>query len=173
VGILGGTGKNNSVELELTDASKRDLAQIIKGLRTLGDGKTIPKELRKTLRTAVNPVVATTKATARGLPSKGKKLTRGGLRRNIANATSLQIRLSGNPSVGVRVARKKLGTQGRLPQLMNRGSWEHPVYGMKDVTVTQTSKAGWFDDVMKASAPAVGRQVEASIKAMVEKYADE
>jgi hypothetical protein len=146
---------------------------MIRDLKRLGDGKAVQKELRKTLRTAVNPVSARAKAVARSLPAASAKLTKGGLRRRIANATSLQVRLTGDPSVGVRIARKQLGTEGRLPQLMNRGSWTHPVFGMADVTVTQTSTAGWFDDVMKAAAPAVGKQVEASVKAIVEKYTHE
>jgi len=171
--ILGGTGSNNSVELVLTDESKRDLRETIRSLRTLGDRKTIPKELRKSLRTAATPSVATAKAAARGLPASSTKVTKGGLRRRIANATSLQIRLSGDPSVGVRISRKALGAEGRLPQLMNRGSWQHPTHGHVDRQVTQTSTAGWFDDVMKAAAPEIGKQIEASVKAIVEKYAHE
>jgi hypothetical protein len=66
----------------------------------------------------------------------------------------------GETSLRIGVPKKPLGTRGRLPQLMNRGVWRHPVYG-SDRWVDQRSRPGWFDNVMRTEAPQVGRSIEA------------
>jgi hypothetical protein len=84
------------------------------------------------------------------------------LRAAAAGALTLEVRE--RPSAraresGVRIrmrAGKMPGDQKRLPKNMNRGRWRHPVFGNKEVWVSQqTDPPGWFDetfDRQRASA---------------------
>jgi len=36
--------------------------------------------------------------------------------------------------------------KGRLPVLMNRGAWRHPVFGDRENWQPQSSQRGWWDE---------------------------
>lgn len=70
-----------------------------------------------------------------------------GLRKSISNSINAIIRYQG-ADVGVRIraqsSKMPPGMQ-RLPQLTNRGSWSHPIFGKGGNTVRQTtSPPGWW-----------------------------
>ena len=79
-----------------------------------------------------------------------REFGRSGLRAAIAQATRAVQQDRGN-SVGVRVYVNSTylpPDQRKLPRHMNRGQWRHPVFGNKNVWVTQTvSPEGWFSNV--------------------------
>lgn len=142
-------GSNRPV-IELDPNSKNDLARLNRALKSLGDGKVIPAEFRKALRTGVNPAVQKAKEAARNIPSK---TNRGKLRAKIARSIVPQVKLGGDARVAVRIGKT---IAGDLPKLFNKpGGWEHPVYGNTTNIVHQIGSPGWYDNAMIASGPGV------------------
>jgi len=144
--------------VQLEPSAGRDLTTLAKRLKTLGDGRTVPAQFRKTLRTAATPAQRAAKAAARALPANGAR-TSTGLRDTIARATTVQVKLGGDPRVAVRISKRAMGPRASLPRLMNRGAWKHPVYGHRPL-VAQISRPGWYDQVMRAAGPGVKRDLE-------------
>lgn len=132
-----------------------DLRRVAARLKANGNPKAIRQEMLKGLRDATKPAVVAAKDAALRLPSK-RPAKAGGLRRRTARATRAKVRLTGR-DVGIRVAvaRAPLGPAGRVPQLMNRGDFRHPVFGDRDKWVTQHGRPGWFDRANKTEASKV------------------
>lgn len=154
-------------DIYLDPKAANELAELAKRLKKLGDGKTIPKEFRAALRSGVQPAARDAKNEARSLPSgrgiRRKKDERPSLRRQMANAISVQVKLGGDARVAIRVSKRSLGNRRDLPFLTNRGFWTHPVFG-EAPEVPQESKKDWFDDVMRKSKPDVQAVLEKKIK---------
>lgn len=132
--------------------TQRDLQVAARKLKRHGNKAEIRREMIKGLRAAAKPGEQAAKASAMSLPANTGQST--GLRRRIASAIGIQVRTSRNALVRIRVARRKMGDQASLPQRMNRpGQWRHPVYGNREMWVTQTSRAGWFDKPILATRP--------------------
>jgi len=147
------------LELTLSRSSQDDLRKLARQLRTVGDAKAIRRDLTKGLRAAARPAQQEAKAAALALPSKRPGST--GLRRQIAAATGTQVRTTGrNAGVKIRVSKKRMGDKARLPRLMNKGTWRHPVFGNREVWVTQTSRYLWFDRPLLLSGPLVRREIK-------------
>jgi len=53
-----------------------------------------------------------------------------------------------------------MGDKARLPRLMNRGSWRHPVFGNREVWVAQSSRFMWFDRPLLLAGPLVRREIK-------------
>jgi hypothetical protein len=151
------------VSIELEPGDDRQITALARNLKQLGDGKEVAKEFRKALQKSTQPALVKAKQAALNLPSQDKTKGAEGLRRRIVRAMSIQVKLTGDPRVAVRISKPSLGTQRNLPRLMNTGTWRHPVYGNTKVWVPETSRANWFDDVMKDSAPDVKRELESTI----------
>lgn len=83
-------------------------------------------------------------AAQRRLESKGF-----GLRKTISQSIQTKISLSGyKQGVRIRVDPAKLGGAARnLPKNVDKGQWRHPVFGDRNVWVTQTNRPGWFTQV--------------------------
>lgn len=131
----------------MVDVSVRGAEQLVKlskELRAVGE-KDLAKELRAALREAATPVKAAIREHAeRTMPH------RGGLNRVVARSRiTTQVRGSGrNP--GVRIASKTLN-----PRLDQSGRLRHPVYGNRNVWVTQHVEPGWFTVPASHAAPEV------------------
>jgi len=151
-----------SIDLIIEGPAIKQIPKLARELKELGDGKTIPREFRKALRKSTDGALAGGKRAALALPSQGKSRGATGLRRRIARAMHAQVSTSGDARLGIRISKSSLGNERNLPRLMNQGTWRHPVYG-KDVWVTQTSRANWFDDEMRKQAPDVIRELESTI----------
>ena len=136
------------IDPSIDPPDKLDL--VVRTLRDLGD-KDLARELSKGLNRATKDLKADAKAEAgRRLPQ------RGGLAARVAGAKLSTRRRSGrNPGVRIQAA--------GMAQLsgMDAGQVKHPVFGNRDVWVTQQIAGGWFSDPMEAGGPAVARAVEA------------
>jgi hypothetical protein len=139
-----------SVELRASD-----LKRLIRDLRQLD--RQAAKELTTELRAGLAPIVSDVKTMYRGLPSgRGKARRKGGsLRGLLASATRGQVRTSGKET-GIRVrtdGRRLPAGMGSLAAMMEgppRGKrWRHPVYGNREVWVTQPSPARFFPTVAR------------------------
>lgn len=140
--------------IRLDPSAGNDLAKLARALKGLGDGKEIPKEFRKALRTGATPALARAKAAALAIPSK-QNGGRRGLRAAMARAMSVQIKLGG-PDARVAIRVSNTGEKGIMPRLFNRsGGWSHQVYGNENNIVHQTGSPGWYDNAMIASGPEV------------------
>lgn len=137
-----------------------DLKRLSRQLRSVEGGKGIRTRLMKGLRQGTKPAQTRVRAAALGLPSKGTYHT--GLRRNMAAATGIQARLSGNQAgVAVRISRKRMGKQaGIVRESNNPGYWRHPIYGHRGSWVTQHSTRGWFDTAIVRSVPEVKSELK-------------
>jgi hypothetical protein len=130
------------VQVTIRDAG--DLKAVNRALGQAANGKQLKKELRGRLRDVGRPLVAEVKSAWQSAPSgRGKVRRRGGsLRGNLARATRLEVRLTGKQA-GVRVrtdGRRMPDGMKSLPgyaEGVRRRPWRHPVYGNRDVWVTQ------------------------------------
>ena len=113
------------------------------------------KELNKGIKRAAKPLIPKARAEALSrLPQ------RGGLAKQIAKEPArVQVRTGRTPGVRVVVGKKRGGAQQA-----NRGVIRHPVFGNREVWVDQKVTPGWFDDPMKAGAPAIRRDIEQAME---------
>lgn len=97
-----------------------------------------------------------------------RRLGKGGfaLRSVIAAAIQTKISYSGSrQGVRIRVDAARLGNQARnLPERIDAGKWRHPVYGNRNVWVTQTGKPGWFTRTAERNAPAVRAKIQDAMR---------
>lgn len=146
-----------------TVTGAEDLRAVSRQLRTVTDGKAMRRDLTKGLRQGVRPAVASVKAAAVTLPAKGPRST--GLRRRMGSATSPQVRTGGrNPVVAVRISRARMGDKAGAARGMDRREFKHPVYGNRDVWVSQRGHPGWFEHAVHARE----RQVRTSMRAVLD-----
>lgn len=126
-----------------------DLERLARRLKELGDND-LRKEMLRGIRNGTKPLIAAAKDSARdSLPREG------GLNEVIARSKfGTRTRTSGR-TPGVRV----VGTSGHNIQAMDEGRLRHPVYGNRDVWVTQQITPGWFTKPMEDGADDVRREL--------------
>lgn len=145
-------------KIQVTGA--QDLKRLSRQLREAGNPKQVRRDLTKGLRAGAKPAVVAVKAAALALPDKPGNASPG-LRKELAAATSIQVRTAGNSAgVRVRISRARMGDRAALAKVTNKGRWRHPVYGNRSAWVTQTSRRGWFDAATRSAAPAVRRSLK-------------
>lgn len=133
--------------IDVDPPDKMDL--VARTLRQMGD-KELAREIYKALNRATSKMKADAKAEAgRRLPQ------RGGLARRVAGA-KLSTRRKGGRNPGVAIVAKGMDQLAR----MDEGQVKHPVYGNRDVWVTQDITGGWFSEPMEAGKPEAARQIE-------------
>lgn len=96
------------------------------------------------------------------LPSRQDMST--GLRQAAAQSLAITVRGTGKRT-GVEIRSRKSvmpAGKGRLPRLMDKGSWRHPVYGGK-TWVTQTTPPGWFLGTGARMRPEAVRELSAVV----------
>ena len=123
------------------------------------------KELNTGMRRAAKPLIPKTRAEAlKRLPQ------RGGLAKQVAKEPQrVQVR-TGARTAGVRivVGKKSGGARGA-----NRGVVRHPVFGNRERWVDQKVPAGWFDEPLQDSAPAVRPELEKAIQRVADQVVRE
>jgi len=148
--------------------SADDLADVATALRYEEDGLRLRRQLAKELRQAVEPAVASAKAQIMSMGSAGLAHEGEPLRSAIARQVKAQTTLTAK-SAGVRV---RVSTRGmprgfrQAPRRTNRDNWRHPVFGNRDVWVTQRGKPGWFDDPLNARRAEYRTRVERAVSDM-------
>jgi hypothetical protein len=167
--------------MQVTVRSTGDLKAVNRALREAANGKELRKQLTKQLKVEMRPMVASVKAAWLSAPSQGRpsgakiysKATgratgkRGpGLRKLLAKATAGQVRMTGKEA-GIRVrtdGRKMPSGMKALPgyaEGIRRRPWRHPVFGDREVWVTQQSFPRFYDAVQPDEARARQACVEA------------
>lgn len=164
-----------------------DFYAVIAKLR--GASPNIRKTLNQEIKSATAPIERAAKSNIMGIESQGmsgggstqrgdanasrsKKGARGktGLRESIAKGVTRKITYSGyRTGVRVRVDKKYLPTdQESLIRATNRGTVRHPVYGNRDVWVSQKfTPPGWFNRAIRDHGPEAVRKIkEAARKAL-------
>lgn len=129
----------------------RELARISRELRRL-DNPELKKRFRKELRAAAQPLVPVVRNSIRSIPAK-RPYTAAGLRGRLAKATRVEAKTVGRDAgVAIRVDGRKMPShQKALPKMMEgRKRWRHPVFGNREVWVTQTAHPYFFHVVRPA-----------------------
>ena len=128
--------------LDLAVYGAEQLTRLAARLKEAGD-LALRRRMMSALRKSANEIRDAEKTAARELPAAKYQV---GLREQIAAAIVVRTRASaGRAGVRVMVNRSALPDgKGRLPILMNRGAWRHPVFGNRDNWASQTSERGWW-----------------------------
>jgi len=168
------------MQFQVTDAG--DLRAVSRALRQAADGKELRRQLTKQLRGELRPLVADVKAAWRAAPSRGRRGRPGPpLRSLLARATRGEVRLTGREA-GVRVrtdGRRMPSGMRALPGLAEGlghkvdrrpGRWRHPVYGNRDVWVSQRPFPRFYAAVRPDEA-AARRGVERAVEAVFSQIA--
>jgi hypothetical protein len=151
---------------DFTVQGAEDFLKLSKALKAAGRTG-LRTELDKELRRAVRPLIPMTQAAARRqLPSAG------GFAEQVAREPQrVQVR-TGATTAGVRII---VGRRRGGARAANRGVIRHPVFGNRDIWVSQriSEGTGWFDDTLEREAPRVARPaVEAAMETIVQRVVD-
>ena len=161
------SGASMSVTVDSHGAN--GLAALGKAMRAEEDGKALRKDLTKELKTIIAPIVSEARGAATGMPSAGLEHDGEPLRAAIARRIVGEVRFSGK-STGIRIRAKRKGMPRgfeHAPKRTNaRGGWRRPVYGNKEVWVTQIGTPDWFDDVMRDQRPDARTKCLAAMESM-------
>jgi hypothetical protein len=156
------------VRLEVTGEDQ--LRRLARDLRAQGPtGKLLRKRLRRRIIAAGKPMVRSAKENAHNIPAKGSRST--GLRDDLARATRMRVGLAARTSsVRVETTGKKMPSGKKaLPKDMEGSQrWRHPVFGDRDVWVTQPPHP-YFYRAVKEHLP----EVRAGVMKAVEQTAAE
>jgi hypothetical protein len=147
------------------------LLELSRKLRAAGH-ENIRSSFARRIRRAAEPLQADLQETIRTLPIQSqprKAGSRGGpsptdrpLRRSIAQAVRISVRVTGNPGARVWLDKSRLPpdiTMGVVNRL-NEGRLRHPVFGNKRRWVQQTTTPLWWDKTVRAHQPRITREVE-------------
>jgi len=131
--------------LSVSVVGGEELARISAGLRRAGETQ-IRRQMVTDLRRVSKPIVPRVRNAIMAIPSKHD----GTLRRELARATTLQVRSVGKETgIKVRVdGRKMPGSKRGLPSRMEgKVRWRHPVFGDPDVWVGQNAHPYFYKNV--------------------------
>lgn len=135
------------IDVRVTGAD--NLAVLAKRLKEIGDND-LRKEMLAGIRRAAKPMTQAAKERAESdLPKAG------GLNEVVAKSKfSTRTRTAGR-TPGVRV----VASNPHDVQSIDRGRLRHPVFGNREVWVTQKITPGWFTDAMNSHADEVRREM--------------
>lgn len=152
--------------MQVTIRDSGDLAALSRTLRRAADGKQLRRELTKGMREELRPVLGQVRSAYQLAPStRGIKTAEraglGGLRELLAKAARIEIRTSGRQAgVRIRVDGRKMpaGLKGLPRAWEGRKRWRHPVYGNRNVWVSQPARPV-FDQTVAPYEARVRRRV--------------
>ncbi|MEU6491085.1 hypothetical protein ABZ890_11910 [Streptomyces sp. NPDC046984] len=148
------------------------LDALVRALRAEEDGKQLRKELASNMRDALRPGAQQAKESIMGMISLNG--AQPGLRSSIAKKIRPEVKLGGRWS-GARVkAFKTKNIRGfpNAPKRTNRArGWRHPVYGNREVWVTQRGKYEWFDRAFRGREGNYKAAVEQAMNDMARRIA--
>ena len=159
-----------SLSVKVDSHGANGLAALGKAMRAEADGKELRKDLVKRLKLIIAPIVSEARSAATGMPSAGLEHDGEPLRSAIARRIVGEVRFSGR-ATGIRIRAKRKGMPRgfeHAPKRTNaKGGWRRPVYGNREVWVTQVGVPDWFDDVMGDQRPDARRQCLAAMEETV------
>jgi hypothetical protein len=130
-----------------------DLRRLSLALRRMDDAE-VKKRFRKELRAVAQPFVPLVRNSIRSIPSK-RPYSAEGLRGRLSKATRVEVRTVGRDAgVAIRVDGRKMPSKMKaLPKGMEGTKrWRHPVFGNREVWVTQRPHPYFFKVVHPAGA---------------------
>jgi len=134
--------------LDVTVRGADEIAHVSRLLREVGD-KELRRDLYRGLNRATSPLKRAVKERARAtLPS------RGGLAARVASS-SIAVRTRGGQHPGVRLVARGKANLDRL----DRGVVRHPVFGNREVWVSQQVTPGWFTEPLQEGVAPVQREL--------------
>lgn len=140
---------------DITIRGADQLALLSRRIKETGNGG-LRRDLLRGIQRAAKPLKGVAQKSALdNLPHTG------GLNEVVASSKfGVRTRTSGN-SPGVRV----VAVSGHdIESLDKRGQLRHPVFGNRDVWVSQQVRPGWFTAALAAQAPAVRVQIIAAMQ---------
>lgn len=167
------------------DVTGADFARVSTLLRQFDPQ--LQRDLAKAIRAAAKPVMTEMKTAVRATSSTGGSMDfrrserfsrtrvaapRGkGLRAAVARSVRVTQRDRGrNEGVKIYSAVSSMGTRPRLPMLMDRGSWSHPVFGRGRAWQT-FSPEGWFTTTAERNQERFVRAVTDAVRDAAEDLA--
>lgn len=149
-------------DVEISGAE--DFLRLSKALKHAGR-KELRKELNREIKVAAKPIIKKTRARARAdLPSGG------GLNKIVAKEPQrIQVR-TGAKTAGVRIV---VGKKRGGARAANKGFIRHPVFGNREVWVTQRVPSDWFDGPARESESELRRSVEKAMQEIVNRIVRE
>ncbi|MEU3281769.1 hypothetical protein [Streptomyces antibioticus] len=139
-----------------------DLRRISRELNRMNNAE-VKKRFRKELRGAAQPFVPLVRNSIKAIPSK-RPYSADGLRGQMVKATRIEVRTVGRDAgVAIRVDGRKMPSKMKsLPKGMEGTKrWRHPVFGNREVWVTQQSHPYFFKVVRPAAV--AGRRAAARV----------
>lgn len=130
-----------------------DLRRLSLALRRMDDAE-VKKRFRKELRAVAQPYVPLVRNSIKSIPSK-RPYSAEGLRGRLSKATRVEVRTVGRDAgVAIRVDGRKMPSKMKaLPKGMEGTKrWRHPVFGNREVWVTQRPHPYFFKVVRPAGA---------------------
>lgn len=132
---------------EVSAAKLRAVAALLREAEVTG---TVRRSIVKDMRAPLTAVAARQRAAVRalsaGAPSEWKSHAAANVRVDMFVNTR-------SPGAGIRLRRSSSGPSRRPGWNLNRGQWRHPVFGNRNVWVTQRVTPGWFDATGQSARP--------------------
>jgi hypothetical protein len=163
-------------EVVIVVTGTEEFRRLARDLKAAGDGR-LARKMRARMRKAAAPMLRAAQSNVAALHSAGargggtadraafvagrsRRLTpsvqrrimhHSGLRAATARATRIETNTGSNPGVRLRTNVGQMpASQRKLPVHMNSGKWRHPLYGNREVWVTQTvDPKGWFSNATR------------------------
>ena len=148
---------------QVTIRDTGDLKAVTRQLRAQADGKELLAELRTGLRGVVNPIRDEVKAAYRAMPAGRGRRPKTSLGSQLARVTRTEVRTSGKlAGVRLRVDGRKMPSGAKsLPAYVEgyKRPWRHPVYGNRNVWVSQPARPR-FDRIVEPHEDDATRAVD-------------
>ncbi len=152
--------------MDVTIRGADDIARVAAECRRLGNGREIPNQMAREIRSAVPPIRAGVRANAATYLPK-----RGGFA-SIATRTNVRASVRrGARTAGVRIIATRKGRLRKADTAaVNRGVLRHPLWGNRERWYTTKVKAGFVTDAVAAGADefrdACVRSVDKAVRAV-------
>ena len=149
-----------AADFEITGTD--DFLKLSKALKRAGQGD-LRKELNKGLKKAAEELIPLAREAARDeLPSAG------GMNERVAKAR-MRVKVSTGRDPGVSIVAGRPGSGARGAEF---GKVRHPVFGNRDVWVTQAVPAHWLTDTISRSRHLVVPKLEEALERVARKVVD-
>lgn len=149
----GGSGR-----LTVHSRGGHEVARLSRALRDQGQAG-VARHMKKRIKDAAGPVAEHARAAARRLPdrSQAERRAGGSLRRQMAQAVEVRQTAKG---VRIFVNAKRMPADARaMAHAFEKGSIRHPVFGNRQVWVSQRTGGPWFAPAIRARHPEFVRAV--------------
>lgn len=128
--------------------------------------RSIPERLDKEMLDEAEKLRNEASAKASAIPTRGGRST--GLRQKVASGVSV---IKTQDGVDITTSMPDATLAGLPRGLDSSKGWRHPVFGNRNVLVTQQSGApGWFTETMQSAQPELQEKFEAALEDEADKH---